>query len=94
MVIEGVDRYRVVEPMFEAIRIVLGMDSGQLSAEWHASIRKAYAGFLERQSPPSTFGRVIIDKTRGGGELNIAPADLLRFFAATGHTPRWLDFPL
>jgi Ala-tRNA(Pro) deacylase len=24
----------------------------------------------------------------------IAPADLLRFFAATGHTPRWLDFPL
>ena len=24
----------------------------------------------------------------------LAPADLLRFFAATGHTPRWLDFPL
>ena len=58
----------------QAIRIVLGMDSGQLSAEWHESIRKAYAGFLERQSPPSAFGRVIIDKSRGGGELNIAPA--------------------
>jgi Ala-tRNA(Pro) deacylase len=24
----------------------------------------------------------------------LAPADLLRFFAATGHSPRWLDFPL
>ena len=24
----------------------------------------------------------------------LAPADLLRFFAATGHTPRWLEFPL
>ena len=23
----------------------------------------------------------------------MAPADLLRFFAATGHPPRWLDFP-
>ena len=24
----------------------------------------------------------------------IAPADLLRLFEATGHAPRWLDFPL
>ena len=24
----------------------------------------------------------------------LAPADLLRFFVATGHTPHWLDFPL
>jgi Ala-tRNA(Pro) deacylase len=24
----------------------------------------------------------------------LAPADLLRFFDAAGHTPRWLDFPL
>jgi Ala-tRNA(Pro) deacylase len=24
----------------------------------------------------------------------LTAADLLRFFAATGHTPRWLDFPL
>ena len=24
----------------------------------------------------------------------IAPADLLRFFEATGHAPHWLDFPL
>ena len=24
----------------------------------------------------------------------LSPADLLRFFEATGHQPRWLDFPL
>ena len=40
-----------------------------------------------------------------GGPVNVHPLvntmttamaapDLLRFFAATGHTPRWLDFPL
>src|SRR5262245_6230873 len=40
-----------------------------------------------------------------GGPVNVHPlvntmttamkaADLLRFFAATGHEPRWLDFPL
>jgi Ala-tRNA(Pro) deacylase len=41
----------------------------------------------------------------GGGPVNVhplvntmttavAPADLLRFFEAIGHSPRWLDFPL
>ena len=40
-----------------------------------------------------------------GGPVNVHPLvntmttamaapDLLRFFAATGHAPRWLDFPL
>jgi len=39
-----------------------------------------------------------------GGPVNVHPLvtmttamaapDLLRFFAATGHTPRWLDFPI
>jgi Ala-tRNA(Pro) deacylase len=24
----------------------------------------------------------------------MAAADLLRFFEATGHAPRWLDFPI
>ena len=24
----------------------------------------------------------------------LAPADLMRFFAATGHAPHWLDFPI
>ena len=50
--------------------------------------------------------RLVLDRgVAEGGPVNahplvntmttaIAPADLLRFFAATGHTPHWLDFPL
>ncbi|SEP49283.1 Ala-tRNA(Pro) deacylase [Rhodospirillales bacterium URHD0017] len=50
--------------------------------------------------------RLVLDRgIADGGPINahplvntmttaLAPADLLRFFAATGHTPRWLDFPL
>jgi Ala-tRNA(Pro) deacylase len=50
--------------------------------------------------------RLVLDRgVADGGPINahplvntmttaLTPADLLRFFAATGHTPRWLDFPL
>ena len=50
--------------------------------------------------------RLVLDRgVAEGGPVNahplvntmttaLAPADLLRFFQATGHTPRWLDFPL
>ena len=50
--------------------------------------------------------RLVLDRAlQAGGPINahpltnamtsaIASADLLRFFAATGHTPEWLDFPL
>jgi Ala-tRNA(Pro) deacylase len=50
--------------------------------------------------------RLVLDRgIADGGPVNahplvntmttaLAPADLLRFFEATGHTPRWLDFPL
>jgi Ala-tRNA(Pro) deacylase len=50
--------------------------------------------------------RLALDSSlRGDGPINahplvntmttaVAPVDLLRFFEATGHAPRWLDFPL
>ena len=50
--------------------------------------------------------RLVLDRgLADGGPVNIHPLvntmttamaapDLLRFFEATGHTPRWLDFPL
>ena len=50
--------------------------------------------------------RLALDRGLGdGGPVNVHPLvntmttamaaqDLLRFFAATGHEPRWLDFPL
>jgi Ala-tRNA(Pro) deacylase len=50
--------------------------------------------------------RLVLDRALGdGAPVNVhplvntmtttmAPAALLRFFAATGHEPRWLDFPI
>ena len=50
--------------------------------------------------------RLVLDRgVADGGPVNahplvntmttaLAPADLLRFFEATGHTPHWLDLPL
>jgi Ala-tRNA(Pro) deacylase len=50
--------------------------------------------------------RLVLDRGMAeGGPVNahplvntmttaLSPADLLRFFEATGHTPHWLDFPL
>jgi Ala-tRNA(Pro) deacylase len=50
--------------------------------------------------------RLVLDRgVADGGPINahplvntmttaLAPADLLRFFEATGHAPRWLDLPL
>lgn len=50
--------------------------------------------------------RLVLDRgVADGGPVNahplvntmttaLTPADLLRFFEATGHTPHWLDFPL
>jgi Ala-tRNA(Pro) deacylase len=55
---------------------------------------------------PGGAVRLALDRGLGnGGPVNVHPlvntmttamaaADLLRFFAATGHAPRWLDFPL
>ena len=48
--------------------------------------------------------RGVVNSGAGGTPVNahplvntmttaLSPADLLRFFAATGHEPRWLDFP-
>ncbi|CAN5694747.1 prolyl-tRNA synthetase associated domain-containing protein [soil metagenome] len=39
--------------------------------------------------PPVNVHPLVNSMTTG-----LAAADLLRFFAATGHAPRWLDFPL
>ena len=55
---------------------------------------------------PGGAVRLALDRGLGdGGPVNVHPLvntmttamaapDLLRFFAATGHAPRWLDFPL
>jgi Ala-tRNA(Pro) deacylase len=55
---------------------------------------------------PSRTVQLALDRgLADGGPVNVHPLvntmttamaapDLLRFFAATGHAPRWFDFPL
>ena len=61
---------------------------------------------LSLANDESRVVRLVLDRgVAEGGPVNahplvntmttaLAPADLLRFFEATGHTPHWLDFPL
>jgi WD40 repeat protein len=57
-----------------AIKKVLGQDEKTFSKEWGASVRRAYAGFLESQKDPADYGPELVSKKRGGGELNLGPA--------------------
>jgi len=61
---------------------------------------------LSLANDESRVVRLVLDRgVAEGGPVNahplvntmttaLSPADLLRFFEATGHTPHWLDFPL
>jgi hypothetical protein len=57
-----------------AIAAVLGMDDQQLSTEWHAATKKAFAAVYETARPAASFGRALISQEHGGGELNVSPA--------------------
>jgi hypothetical protein len=58
----------------EAFQAVLGLTAEQLSAEWHAALRSAYARAADRTRPPSAFGRLLVGEEKLGGELNVSPA--------------------
>lgn len=61
-----------VEP---AIRTVLRTTADSLSADWAAATRAAYAPVLTGRTPPESLGtRLVIQRTRRGGEYNISPA--------------------
>ncbi len=61
-----------VEP---AIRTVLRTTADSLSADWAAATRAAYEPALAGRTPPESLGtRLVIQRTRRGGEYNIAPA--------------------
>ena len=57
-----------------AVRSVLGVDTNTLSAEWHASTRRSYAGIFELGRAPGAFGTPLVSRASGGGDLNLAPA--------------------
>jgi Tol biopolymer transport system component len=57
-----------------AIAAVLGMDDEQLTAEWHDATRRSFAAVYETARPASNFGRAIVSKETGGGDMNVTPA--------------------
>src|SRR5688572_19887835 len=57
----------------QAIESVLQTDTKTLSQEWHAAIFSAYRPIAEVTQMPAQFSRPLINKERGGGELNVGP---------------------
>jgi hypothetical protein len=57
-----------------AIKRVLDISDEELSAGWHAAIRRLYAPVLEAATPPASAGTVLLKGGALGGDLNIGPA--------------------
>ena len=51
-----------------AIAGVLGIDSDQLTTDWHEATKKAFAAVYETARPASAFGREIISREKGAGD--------------------------
>ena len=72
----------------------------------HLGVEPGSVTPLSLANDESCAVRLVLDRgVAEGGPINahplvntmttaLAPADLLRFFEATGHSPHWLDFPL
>lgn len=57
-----------------AIAGVLGIDSEQLTRDWHEATKTAFAAVYETARPASAFGREIISREKGAGDMNVTPA--------------------
>jgi len=57
-----------------AISSVLGIDQDTLTAEWHEATQRAFAATFEATRPPGAFGRAIISRETGGGDINLTPS--------------------
>jgi WD40 repeat protein len=56
------------------MQTVLNEDAETFTTKWHEDTRRTYSGFFEATQAPTTFGRVLMSKDTGGGELNLSPA--------------------
>jgi hypothetical protein len=57
-----------------AIAGVLGTDNDTLSTAWHDATRRAFAAVYETTSKPEAFGRALISRESGGGDINVSPS--------------------
>jgi hypothetical protein len=56
------------------IAAVLGIGQDQLTTEWHEATKRAFAAVYEAARPASAFGRALISREHGGGDMNVSPA--------------------
>jgi WD40 repeat protein len=61
-------------PYEEAFERVLNISLDGLTADWHASIRRAYLPMLAERREARETARPVITATRDGGRLNVAPS--------------------
>lgn len=57
-----------------AIAAVLGVDDEQLTSEWHDATKRSFAAVYATARPAAAFGRSIVSREQGGGDLNVTPA--------------------
>ena len=57
-----------------AIAGVLGTDEDTLTKEWHDATRQSFAAVYETTKPATAFGRTLISRETGGGDINLSPA--------------------
>ena len=57
-----------------AIAAVLGVDAAQLTKEWHDATKRSFAGVYETARPATAFGRSVISREQGGGDMNVTPS--------------------
>jgi hypothetical protein len=58
----------------DAMQNLLKVDEKEFTTAWHADTRRTYAPLIETTRPPATFGRPLITRDAGGGDLNVAPS--------------------
>src|SRR5262245_8397119 len=58
----------------EAFQRVLGLPSKQVSADWQAAIRKAYAPIVEVGADAGETGKLVVQGKELGADLNVGPA--------------------
>ncbi len=57
-----------------AINAILGVDDKQLTADWHEATKRSFAAVYETARPATEFGRALITREKGGGDLNVTPS--------------------
>jgi Tol biopolymer transport system component len=57
-----------------AIAMVLGIDDEQLTRDWHDATRRSFAAVYETARPATAFGRSLVSRAQGGGDMNVTPS--------------------